>query len=308
MHLDRRIADLVRAQHGLVTLEQLRSAGLGGPGVRKRVRAGRLHRIHREVYAVGHPVISRTAQMLAAVLACGEDAALSHLPAAEKLGVRRASPRLEVSVPRPGGRTRPGVVIHRVAPWHPQDLCTIDGVPTTTLPRTLVDIASAVGQRGVERAIAEAQHLKMFDRGAMRAAIIRMTGRRGVAIVRAALEVDGIEKTRTNKELEERALALIRRGRLPIPEVNVLIEAPGGPYKCDFVWRDARLIVETDGRAAHVRESQFEEDRRRDANLKLAGWQVLRFTWRQVVSNGGWVLSIIGEMLRPRPLPPPSDA
>ncbi len=114
-----------------------------------------------------------------------------------------------------------------------------------------------------------------------------------MATVREILAIEGIERTLTNQELEERFLALSRGAGFPLPLVNFSITAGEESFRCDFVWRDARLIVETDGRDAHTRELQFEEDRRRDAILKLAGWEVQRFTWRQVVTRADWVASIV---------------
>jgi very-short-patch-repair endonuclease len=173
----------------------------------------------------------------------------------------------------------------------------IDGVPCTSLPRTLIDIAPMVGQRGVEWAISKAQFRRVFDRNALARAADRNACRPGVAIIRSVLALDGIERTLTNRELEERFLKLVRTARLPMPLVNERITASGETFRCDFVWRDVRLIVETDGRETHARELQFEEDRRRDSLLKLAGWHVIRFTWRQVTDESRWVLSVVSRFL-----------
>lgn len=292
--LDIRIAALAAGQKGLVRLEQLLALGLNGSGVRSRVARGRLHRVHRGVYAVGHPLVSREGEWLAAVFAAGEGAVLSHHSAATLHGIRTDTATIHVSVPRPGGRRQDGFRVHRVEPFHPADYGRMHDIPCTSLPRALIDIAPAIGRRGVELAIAEAQHLKVYDRAAVEAAVTRARGRRGVGIVRTALGLDGVGSTLTRSELEERFLALSRRAGFPLPAVNCWIPLDDGGYSCDFVWFDARLIVETDGRDAHTRELQFEQDRRRDARLKLAGWEVVRFTWLQVTEQPGWVVSTVG--------------
>ncbi len=136
-----------------------------------------------------------------------------------------------------------------------------------------------------------------FDRGALEEAVDRNAWRPGVATVRRILALEGIERTLTNRELEERFLKLVRHAGIPLPLVNAPIAAGGETFRCDFVWPDLRLIVETDGRETHARGIQFEEDRRRDSLLKLAGWQVLRFTWRQVTDEPRWVIGVISRFL-----------
>lgn len=230
---------------------------------------------------------------MAAVFAAGPGAVLSHMPAAEHHRALQRAGTIHVSVPLPGGRQRRGFQIHRVAPMHPDDHGRLNGIPVTSLPRALIDSAVTIGQRGVERAIAEGQFRRVYEREAMVAALGRATGRRGAGIVREVLRLQGIEATLTNRELEERFLRLVRRAGFPLPRVNFWVTVPGGSFKCDFVWWDLRLIVETDGRGPHTRDLQFEEDRRRDSILKLGGWEVVRFTWRQVVDKPDWVVSMV---------------
>ena len=210
---------------------------------------------------------------MAATLACGPGSVLSHLAGAAIHGLRGAPTVIDVSVPRPGGRARPGIRIHRVHPLDPRDYGTIREIPCTSLPRVLLDIGPLIGQRGVERAIAEAQHQKKYDQGALESLLLRERGHRGAGILRSILAIHGIENTWTASEIEERFLALSRQSGFPLPLVNSWISVGTHSYKCDFVWADARLIIETDGRDAHTRALQFEEDRRQDATLKLEGWE-----------------------------------
>lgn len=249
---------------------------------------------------MGCPLLTREGEWLAAVLATGPGTVLSHLSVAAHHGVRKDVPGIDVSTTQSGGRSQSKFRIHRVGPMHPDDFGRMRGIPCTSLPRALIDIAPRIGSRGVELAIAEAQYLKIYDRAAVKAAVGRAAGRPGVAIVRAVLATQGIEHTLTNRELEERFFSLTRRVGLPMPLVNQWVPVGSDSFKCDFVWPDSRLIVETDGRDAHIRYRQFEEDRRRDAQLKLAGWEVVRFTWRQVVEDPKWVFSVVRRLLEQR--------
>ena len=230
---------------------------------------------------------------MAAVLACGPGAVLSHFACGAAHRIRPVPATIDVSIPRRGGNRQPGIRVHRVLPLDPRDYGRLNGIPCTSIPRVLLDLAPSIGQRGIERAIAEAQHRKVYSRSELVDLVDRSGGRAGVAILRSILAIHRIEETWTNREFEERFLALTRRAGLPLPLVNHWVPVGTHSIECDFVWEDARLTVETDGRDAHTRELQFEEDRRRDAILKLAGWEVVRFTWRQVIEQPDWVISVV---------------
>ena len=208
MPIDLRIAAIAERQHGVIRLDQLRQVGLSDSAVRSRVATGRLFRVHRGVYAVARS-LTRLGEWLAAVFTA-PGSALSHLSAAAHQELRRDAATIDLSVPRRNGRRRDRIRTHRVAPFHPEDVMTLEGIPCTSLPRTLIDIAPMVGRRGVERAISEAEYRRIYDRAALERAIERQAGRPGVAIVRETLSLDGIERTLTNRELEERLLTLVR--------------------------------------------------------------------------------------------------
>jgi hypothetical protein len=281
------IGRLAERQHGVVSLPQLRSAGLTKDAVGKRMAAGRLTRIHRGVYAVGHARLTLRGRWMAAVLAYGETARLSHRSAAALHGLRPDNrSKIDVTLPSPSGRPRPGIAIHRSPTLTPADVTTVDVIPVTTVPRTLLDLAEVIDRQGLERAVSEADVLRIFDLRAMDEVLSRADGRRGSAALRAVLaRYRG--PTLTDRELEALFLALCRRAGLPEPEVNVWITLEDGvAYKADFLWRAERLIVETDGWGSHGTRRAFEEDRRRDRRLKLAGWDVIRFTWRDIERNG----------------------
>jgi predicted transcriptional regulator of viral defense system len=292
-----RIARLAERQHDLVTLEQFRSLGLSRSAVAKRAREGRLTRIHRGVYAVGHGRLTMHGHWMAAVLAYGPSAVLSHRSAAGLHGIRPDNrPNTDITLPSPSVRPRPGIDVHRSATLEPVDVTEIDGIPCTSLARTLLDLAEVVDRRGVERAVDQAEVLRLFDLRAVEEVLSRAAGRRGAAVLRGVLaEYDG--PTLTDRQLEERFLALCRGASLPRPAVNAWVTVGDGvAYKADFVWRAERLVVETDGWGSHGTRRAFENDRRRDRDLRLAGWDVVRFTWRDVEREPGEVTSVLARL------------
>lgn len=282
---DAAIAELAGRQHGVVSLRQLQLAGLTTSGVRKRVKAGRLHRIHRGVYAVGHKRLTGRGRSMAAVLAYGPKAVLSHRSAAGLWGLRADSrARTDVSLPLQSARSRPGIVAHATPTLRPEDVTTRDGIPTTTVARTLLDLADVVPRRQLERAVEQAEMLRLFDLRAVDDALAHANGRRGAAVLSAALADLDDEPGLTVNEMEDRFLELCRAGGLPEPEVNQWLAVDDGPLvKADFLWRRQRLIVETDGWGSHGTRQGFERDRLRDQRVQVAGWRVLRFSRRQVL-------------------------
>jgi predicted transcriptional regulator of viral defense system len=288
-------------QHNLVSLVQLQFFGLSPSGVRQRVAIGRLTRIHRGVYAVGHGRLTPQGHWMAAVLAYGPKAVLSHRSAAALHGIRPDNrAKTDVTLPSPSARSRPGIEVHRSTTLEPKDLTTIDGIPCTSLARTLLDLADVVDRRAVEKAINQAEVLRIFDLRAVDEVLSRAAGRRGAAVLKHVLaEYDG--PTLTKRELEERFLKLCRAVSLPRPEVNEWITVDDGiAYQVDFLWRPERLAVETDGWGSHGTRQAFENDRRRDRRLRLAGWEVVRFTWRDVEREADEVTTTLARLWRAR--------
>ena len=253
--------------------------------MRNRVAAGRLHRVHRGVYAVGHRRLTGRGRSMAAVLAYGSNAVLSHRSAAGLWGLRANSgAKTEISLPLQSARSRPGIVAHATPSLRPQDTTTRDAIPTTTVARTLLDLADVVPRRQLERAVEEAEVLRLFDLRAVDDVLAQANGRRGAAVVRAVLADLDDEPGLTVNDLEDRFLGLCRAGGLPEPEVNQWLAVGDGPLvKADFLWRRHRLIVETDGWGSHGTRLGFERDRLRVQRVQAAGWRVLRFSRRQVL-------------------------
>jgi very-short-patch-repair endonuclease len=276
--VERRIVELAARQYGVVTAQQLGQAGLGRHGVAHRVSTGWLKRLHRGVYFVGsvEPALARP---MAAVLAAGDGALLSHNPAAVLWGQRPPpAGELHVTVAGRNARGADGVQIHRVRCLHPSDVTRHHGIPVTSPARTLLDLAATVSPRDLQRAVEEAEILNLVTDHSLDGQFRRYPNHRG----RAALEqVTRTEPRLTRSEAERRLLELIRDARLPEPETNATVLG----YEVDFLWREQRLIVEVDGFAFHSTRAAFERDRRRDALLQDAGFRVLRVTWGQIADE-----------------------
>lgn len=255
--------------------------GLSGRAVRHRVASGRLRRLHRGVFAVDRP--SPASGWLAAVLAVGDQAVLSHQSAAALWGIvqdRRAT--VDVTVPAGRTRSRPGIEIHRGEALIAEDATVQDGIPCTALPRTLLDVAAVVDRRTLQRTIDRAEELRLFDLTAIQQLLARSRGQRGAHLLKTTLTAHA-GPTTTRSAAEERFLAVIEDHRLPQPEINAWIPLEeGSGYSPDFLWRDAHLIVEIDGRTHHARRTAFEHDRKRDRRLALAGFETRRYAASEV--------------------------
>jgi very-short-patch-repair endonuclease len=274
------LPELALARHGVVAHGALLAAGLTPAAIRHRVRTRRLHVVHRGVYAVGRPQLTREGHWLAAVLVCGDGAALSHLSAALLWRlVERGDERPHVTVPTRAGRSAPlGVTVHRSGTLTDADVVVRYGIPVTSLTRTLIDRAATLEQQALRAEVRQAVLIHRIDLGALRAAVSHPLSAPGRARLRAVVDLY-LAPDLSRSELEERFLALCRRHRLPQPAEQVR----SGQYRADFVWHDARLVVETDGRATHDNAVAFLDDRVRDRALRASGYDVLRFTWAEVV-------------------------
>jgi predicted transcriptional regulator of viral defense system len=276
---DQRVAEVAGRQWGVVSRAQLRAHGLSDDAVRRRVRAGRLHRLHHGVYAVGHTVLRSEGRRLAAVFACGEGAVLSHRTAAAHWGLLATSAALiDVTIPRVARAGDATIRLHRSHSLIACDTDTHQGIPITSVARTLLDLAATVRPDRLERALAQAEHLELYDHRAITELLARANGHRGQ---KALTEATALEPKLTRSGWEIRLLKLVRTAALPEPLVNERLDAPDhGECKPDFHWPAHNLIVETDGWRTHRTRAAFESDRAKDAALTAAGYRVVRFTWR----------------------------
>jgi very-short-patch-repair endonuclease len=291
------VAELARRQHGVVSGAQLRTLGLGRGALQRGLEARRLLPVHRGVYAVGHARLTARGWFWAAVLACGgpEAAVLSHRSAASVWELLPTpSGAVEVttlrdSASKPGVRVHESATLDRVADvWRDPD-----GLATTTVTRTLIDLADVLSAQRLRRAVHRAEILRLLDAGALRARLEVVPGRRTRALEAIVAELAAREPEITRSELEHRFLALVDQFGLPRPRVNAVIVG----LEVDFLWPDGRLIAETDGAATHLTPSAFEEDRRRDAALAVAGYRVVRFTRRRVVQQPQAVAATLRALL-----------
>lgn len=272
---DRRLTALAASQHGVVTRAQLVRLGMSDGAISARTSAGWLLRVYRGVFALGGHRLSQNAHFLAAVVALGSRAVLSHRSAAVLWGLLPyAGPRVDVTVPS-GSRGRRAIVVHRSSLAR-EERTVHHAIPVTTPARTLLDLAAVVSRRELERAMDEAAYLRLDVSG-----LRPRRGRAGGAMLTRVLADHRVGSTPTRSEMEERMLALCRRYALAAPLVNTKIEG----YTVDFAWPEQHLIAETDGWQAHGTRQAFERDRRRDADLTVAGWRVVRITWKRLLDE-----------------------
>jgi REase_MTES_1575/Transcriptional regulator, AbiEi antitoxin len=288
--VDRAIGRLAEAQHGVVTRAQLSELGLGSRAIDYRLERGLLRPVHRGVYTIGHGLLSQHGRWMAAVLACGPEAVLSHRAAAALWLIRRGA-AIEVTVPGPR-HGREGIRLHRaVLPG--DETTTHHGIRTTTVPRTLLDLAAVVQRHELRSALRQAEQLRLTDPLKLGDLVARHPHRRGIASARWVLEQLALGFGIVRSELEERFQAFLLKAGLPLPITNVRIEG----IEVDCVWSAQRLIVELDGRSVHEAADAFETDRARDRRLAAAGWRVVRITWRQLHESPGEVQADLRRLL-----------
>lgn len=294
--VDEAIGTLAEAQHGVVSRGQLLDAGVTGTMIDKRVARGRLIPLHRGVYAVGHAHLRPNGYRLAAVLAVGAQAALSHRDAAALHGIRDGGgTRIDISTPAERRSTR-RIRVHGRRRLDAADVTTVEGIAVTTVSRTLADLAEVVAADALHKALSEAERQRLLDTKGIEEALERLRGRRGqsAANVRAALEeLAATGTTMTRSALEDRLLPLLDAHDLPRPATNAYVEG----YEGDAVWARARLVVELDGWDAHKTRRAFQHDRTKTNRLTNAGWTVLRFTHDDLVRRPEVVVAAVRAQL-----------
>ncbi len=235
---------------------------------------------------------------MAAVLACGSGAVLSHRSTAALWGLMDADQgSIDVTAPNRRGRQPAGIAAHRDGCLSSGECTVARRIPCTTVERTLLDLAGVVPMPTLRRALAEAEVLRAIDLSTLRALLGRHRGRRGVARLRLILDELHPDTKRTRSELERMFLRMCDRHSLPGPEVNAELDVNGRLLKPDFLWRDAGLIVEADSRRFHGTDSAYQYDRRREQELQRVGWRVSRCTWEQVEYEPRRLAAIVRDLL-----------
>lgn len=271
---------LAGRQHGVVARRQLLALGFGPDMIDYWLATGQLDVVHRAAYALSASLLTRQGWWMAGVLATGPDAVLSHTSAAALWGIRPdRHGMVEVTTSRRLLRL-PGLIRHCL-PVAPDERTRRSGIPVTTAARTLFDIAHGLRPYELEKAMRETEYLRLSGGPSLPELLGRYPGRTGARAVRRLLDA-GWSDAPTRSELEAQFIAFIDKYDLPWPERNALIDLGTRRVEVDFLWRTSKLIVELDGWAAHGTRHAFEDDRERDRLSQLAGFRVIRVTWRQL--------------------------
>jgi very-short-patch-repair endonuclease len=283
------VAVIAADQWGVLSVGELRACGLSEIAIRVRVACGRLHPVHRGVYAVGHPGLSTVGRFLAAVKACGPNAVLSHVAAAVMWGFVEDDECVpEVTVTGAATRVHRGIRVHRTASLAQHEWLRFDGVPITSPLRTLLDLAAVVDEKTLRRAVRRAQGLRRVTVRRLAEGLRRAGPRRGT---RRLARIIATGPAPTRSELENVVLDLLLDGGFAHPDVNRPLRFDGRRMIPDFRWPAERIVVEADGGAWHDSPDARREDAERQALLEANGERVLRVTWHQAVARPAQTLA-----------------
>lgn len=287
--MERIVRTLADRQYGVIARQQLLGSGVSAGTVESYVERGWLIPIHAGVYAFGHHNVTSRGHLLAAVLACGPTALLSHQSAGALWNLRATGQtKTDVTVPGSSRKAQAGIRVHRTRHLHPEDIAAIGGIPTTSLARTILDLAGVLEAEQRLEVIEEADRLEILDFSPLSRAIDRRPNAQGVGHLRRIIrEYAGAPHIRSR--LERRFFALIRKAGLPVPQLNCKVAG----YIVDAYWPQWHLVVELDGRAFHLSPRQFETDRVRDAALQRLGIRILRVTYRRLETEPAAIIDDI---------------
>ncbi|HET7119983.1 MAG TPA: type IV toxin-antitoxin system AbiEi family antitoxin domain-containing protein [Solirubrobacterales bacterium] len=297
----RALAALASRQHGVVSRSQLRRLGVSRDEIRRAVESGRLHRVFRAVYAVGHVSIGVKGTLMAAVLACGSGAVISHRSAAALLGFLDEGPVvIDVIAPPERGRKIDGIRFHRVRPPRPQEQGTVARIPCTSPARTMVDLAGTVGTRTLRSCFERAAQRRELDIGAIEASL--EPRRRGEKALRALIDEWRLAATVSTERclkspLEAKVLPLVLARGFSAPLANAPVQLATARIEVDFLWPECCFVLEADSRDFHGTAIAFERDRWRDRELLAAGYTSLRVTSLQAETEAESIAHAIAARL-----------
>jgi very-short-patch-repair endonuclease len=281
--------------------------GMTDREVARALQAGQLHRVYRGAYALGHPKVNEKGRLLAATLACGKGAVISHRSAGALLGLLDKGPVvIDVIAPPSRGRKIDGIRFHRVRPPRLEETGTVEGIPCTSPARTFVDLAGTVGDRTLRSCFERAAQRKLLEIPAIEASMD--PGRRGMPSLRKLVEewrqaAPVARKGKLKSPLEAKVLPLVLRRDLPTPHPNAPVQIANGRIEVDFLWPEAKFVVEADSRDFHATHIAFERDRWRDRELLRAGYATLRVTHREAEHEPEAIADAVATTLAAR-LPP----
>ena len=291
--VDRRMTQIATRRHRILSIRALRALGLSPSGVSRRTADGRLTRLHDGVYLVGPPPPTKLGRWLAAVIAIGDRAALSHRSATCLWGLADRDPiRVDVTVPG-SRRRREDINVHSTREFHPDDVTIVDGIPVTSIERTLLDLAEIAPPLEVRRAYERAEQQRLLDHRRLRELSERSNGRRGLKVLHPLLEYDPAAAAEARLELERLFHDLMRSSDLPPYQRNVVVES----FVVDAYWPEARVVVELQSFEHHARRFQFDEDHAKRARLMATRHQVLPVTYRQVREGADELVATIRALL-----------
>ncbi len=289
------MADLAERQHGVVSIRQLEALGYRRPAITRATRSGRLHRLHRGVYAVGHAKLTWEGRCLAAVLSCAPHALASHLSAAWLWGLLASRPGTFDVTASTRRHSKPKLRLH-YARLADEDRAVHAGIPVTSIPRTLLDYAAMATDVRLERAVERSEERRRFDLHAMDALLARAGNHPGAGRLRRALAIYRDDPAFTRSKLEDRFRDLVRRSDLPMPSANFWV----GEYEVDAYWPAERFGVELDVYETHGTRAAFESDRLRQENLKLQDIETIRITGPRLDREPAEVIERIAAFLEQR--------
>jgi Protein of unknown function (DUF559) len=300
--MDRGLAEIAGRQHGIVARGQLEGFGISGESINRWVRGRRLHRIHPGVYAVGHDAITMRGRWMAAVLASGNGAVLSHASAAALWGIWGSGTGMTHVTLRRKTRSRNSICRHfGVLPR--DEVAVVEGIPVTSAARAVLDLAADKGEAAAEAALREMEYLGIYGPVSLSTLLDRHPRHRGTPIVRACL--DRLREDpggRIRSTLEQLFLPFLDRHHIPRPRLNAWLEVGEHRYQVDCLWPEARLVGELDGFKSHGTKRAFHKDRKRDRRLKVHGFTVVRITEDQLFDEPFEVAADLQSILRTHPL------
>jgi very-short-patch-repair endonuclease len=283
----------------VLSLAQMRGAGLSESGIRREVAQGRLHPLFRAVYAYGNPNVGERGKLWAATLACGPGAVVSHRSAAALVGlIDRGPVVIDVIARGSRGRKIDGIRVHRVRPLRRDEIGTFDGIPCTSPARTFVDLAATVGLRTLRSGFERAAAKRLLDLDAIEVVLARGP-RRGAGLLRGLiaewrLAAPVARRGRLKSPLEAKVLPMVLRGGAPEPRLNTPVRlASGKSIEVDFLWEAERFVVEADSRDFHATDVAFIRDRWRDRELMRVGYATLRVSHQEAESESAAVAETI---------------
>ena len=286
---------LASSQHGKVSRKQLTGIGFTSDAIDGNIRRGTFSVEHRGVYAVGPVARTKAGRAMAAVLACGDGAVVSHRSAAYLQGLLPYPARnddVDVTTASKTAPERPGIRSHRVNSLDGRDTRIHDNIPVTSPARTLLDLAAKATESEFEQAFDEAVFRNKARKPQIEELIQRSAGRPGVVLLRDLWNAEASGR-RNRLEAEKRFAGLVRAAKLPEPEPNVRIDR----FVVDFLWPRHRVVVELDGFATHRDRRSFEGDRARDGDLQAMDFAVIRVTWRQLTKEPHAVVARVAARL-----------